>query len=136
MSKDIKVSLDQSVTPPVLKLEHYGHAHMDKAATPQTITWKLHGVLLQSKFTSASFRWLGTPPPAGIFGAATPSPNGHWLSMTDNHANANSDGDWPYALSVDYDGVTYTCPSSTDAGGATQLASAKLAIRDPIIINH
>lgn len=136
MSKTIHVSLDQSVTPAVLKLEHYGHAHMDKASTPQTITWKLKGVLVQSELTTASFRWLGTPPPAGIFGTPTPSANGNSLSMTDAHANASSDGDWPYELSVAFDGTTYTCPSSVSVASSSKSLSPMMVAKDPIIINH
>ena len=133
MSKTIKVSLDKKVSPPVLKLEHYGHAHMDKASTPQTIVWKLHGELAQSQFTTASFLWLVTPQ-SGIF--STPTPNGNTLSMTDNHKDDLSDGDWPYQLSVDFNGTTYRCPPRPTADdGDKSLKTASLA-KDPIIINH
>lgn len=136
MTKTISVSIDTSVTPPVLQLQHYGHVHVDKEPAAQTINWKLHGALAQGQFSPSGFRWLPDGPPPGIFGEPEPAANRKSLSMTDLHPDGRSDGDWAYELSVEFEGKTYTCPAKTGAGSVAKTASAAILLRDPIIINH
>jgi len=136
MSKTLLVSLDTSVSPPALLIDQHGQVHVDKDHATQTITWRLAGALGQGQFASPGFRWLVVPPD-GIFGAPRPADNGKSLSIGDDHRDASSDGEWPYELRVEYQGVTYACPSdgsAPDAGARVQAAAT--LVRDPIIINH
>ncbi|HTL15273.1 MAG TPA: hypothetical protein VL251_09295 [Thermomonas sp.] len=136
MTKTLHVSLDTSVSPPALRIEQHGLVHVDKEHASQAIAWQLTGALAEGRFASPGFRWR-VAPPAGIFGAPTPAGNGKSLSIDDDHPDAASDGEWPYELRVDYQGVTYTCPSdgsAPDAGARVQAAAT--LVRDPIIINH
>lgn len=133
MSHIITVSLDTSVTPAVLELHDHGHVHVDRKSIPQTITWRLTGVLTQGTFTPINgpdpgFEWVSDPaPPKSVFSAPVPGAHGLSMSIIDHHTSSSSDGSWIYALRVVYQGTIY-CTTSSLAGSDT--------VKDPIIINH
>ena len=132
MTNNINVKLDTSVTPNALDVQDHGHIHVDKHSKAQTITWNLTGQLNQGAFVPMTdsppgFQWIGTAPPAGIFGTPTIGSNGNSLSITDNHGGSGTDGKWTYQLRVDYQGTIYET-IATVPGQDT--------IKDPVIINR
>lgn len=117
-----------------LELDDHGTIHVSANPKPTTITWELSGVLTQGSFqpvtppgvANPGFEWKVAPPP-GYFGPPSLGGGGNSMSITDNHIDSGTDGQWPYILRVVYNGTIY-CAESTLGTGAS--------IDNPIIINR
>jgi hypothetical protein len=104
-------------------------------AQATTISWTLTGALAQADFvpmTAAEpgFSWLSPAPPTqpAIFGTAVISNNGDTISITDNHLDATTAGQWAYMLRVVYNGQVYATTNNLtkDPSGT---------VNRPVIIN-
>jgi hypothetical protein len=128
VANNMNVSLDNKNGVDKLDVaDHGGENQVSQSPNPTTISWNLTGAIAQGCFSPMSaslpgFSWVGTPPPAGLFGTPTISANGNSLSITDNHHDASSNGSWIYMLRVDYKGnivsTTATLPSGTSTNPA------------------
>lgn len=132
MSNNINVSLDTSVTPNALDVHDHGHIRVRKQPGAQTITWNLTGQIAQGCFVPMTdeppgFQWIPQVPPAGIFGVPTIGQSGNSLSITDTHADDETNGVWVYQLRVKYQGTVYATTATIDV---------KATMKDPIIINR
>lgn len=60
------------------------------------------------------------PPRNGIFGKFHPVARAPWAVMTDSHARHDTDGTWPYALTVNLGGKkVLVCGSGSGHGGGS-----------------
>jgi hypothetical protein len=113
MPHNLNVKLDTSTTPPYLDIDQSNGAnHVSRSPNAQTITWQLTGNAASGSFNTQSdpepgFAWVGTPPPAGIFGSPVLQANGNQLTMSDLNNSASTAGDWIYQLSATIGGVVY-----------------------------
>ena len=109
----LKVTLDKSTNPWCLDIDQQGNAnHVSQSPNAQTITWQLTGDAATGSFNAQNaakpgFAWVGTPPPAGIFGPPTLSQNGNEITMTDLNNSASTAGEWIYQLSATIDRMVY-----------------------------
>ena len=128
MTNNINVSLDASSGVNLLDVvDNGGQNQVSQNANPTTISWNLTGVLTQGNFVPMTdaepgFQWVGTAPPAGVFGTPTISANGNSLSITDNHVDATTNGEWIYMLRVDYDGDVVSTEAALPRGTTTNPA--------------
>lgn len=133
MTNIINVTLDQSVSPPVLDVEDHGGHRVNPSKDTQTITWQLVGQLTQGAFVrmddpEPGFEWEAPGPPPGIFGTPeVQGPGSRTLTITDTHPGPQSAGTWIYRLRVAYQGTVY----STTVGGTLTATS-----NNPVIINR
>lgn len=131
MSNNINVSLDTSIGINRLSVtDNGGQNQVSQNSSPTTISWNLTGVLTQGDFVPMSaalpgFQWVGTPPPAGLFGTPAIGANGNSLSITDNHADSTSNGQWIYMLRVNYNGSVVSTQATLPSG----------TVNNPVIIN-
>ena len=141
----IKVSLDTSVQPHVLKVTDNGNNDIPRKAGEQRIRWTLVGDLANCKFVSMTecrpgFEWLSWPaPPPHVFGTATIGGNGTWVEITDIHEDAASAGVWLYRLRVRCDGSEYEpvlgVESRSEPKDSPSYAKVMVG-NNPIIINR
>jgi hypothetical protein len=100
-----------------------------------TISWTLTGALAQANFvpmTAAEpgFSWLDPAPPTGYFVEPPVISNqGDTLTITDNHFDASTAGQWAYMLRVIYNGKVY---ATTNTAGKNPGGT----INRPVIINR
>ena len=133
MANNINVSLDDGSGSNRLNVDdNGGQNQVSQSPNPSTISWNLTGKLAQGNFVPMSssppgFQWVPPGPPPGLFGPPTIGANGNSLSITDNHLDATTNGQWIYMLRVDYDGNVVSTTASAGVGGTTN---------NPIIINH
>jgi hypothetical protein len=132
MSNNINVTLDTSMTPPVLSVHDHGGIHVDKHSKPQTISWNLTGNLAQGAFVAMDqpqpgFQWVGDPPADGIFGTSQVGANGNSLDLVDDHSHHDTDGTWIYQLRVELDGTVYSTVACIGPGETKT---------NPVIINR
>jgi hypothetical protein len=131
VTNNINVSLDNSNGVNKLDVvDNGGQNEVSQNPTATTISWNLTGVLTQGSFvamdaTPPGFEWVGTSPPAGLFGEPQVEANGNSLSITDNHVDSTTDGQWIYQLRVNYGGSVISTIASTPGGTVT----------NPVIIN-
>jgi hypothetical protein len=132
MTNNINVSLDTSTGANLLNVVDNGGQNQvnqnPNAAT--TISWNLTGVLTQGNFVPMTdaepgFEWI-TAPPDDLFGTPEISANGNSLSITDDHVDATTSGEWIYLLRVDYDGAVVSTEATLPRGTVT----------NPVIINR
>ena len=127
MTNNINVSLDASSGVNLLDVvDNGGQNQVSQNANPTTISWNLTGVLTQGNFVPMSedepgFEWIQAPPD-GLFGTPTISANGNSLSITDNHVDATTNGEWIYMLRVDYDGDVVSTEAALPRGTTTNPA--------------
>ena len=127
MTNNINVSLDTSTGVNLLDVvDNGGQNQVSQSPNATTISWNLTGVLTQGNFvpmTAAEpgFEWIGSPPD-GLFGTPEISANGNSLSITDNHVDATTNGEWIYMLRVDYDGSVVSTTASLPRGTTTNPA--------------
>jgi len=125
MPNDLHVTLDTSTTPPCLDIDQSNGAnHVSRSPNAQTITWQLTGNAASGSFNTQSapepgFAWVGTPPPAGIFGPPTLSSNGNEITMSDLNNSASTAGDWIYQLSATIGNVSYQSKKTSITGQTT-----------------
>jgi len=131
-TNNINVKLDSSGGSNKLNVvDEGGQNQVGKNAAATTITWHLEGPLAQGSFVSMSaaepgFQWLEKGKPKdGVFGGASIGSNGNSLSITDNHLNDSTDGQWIYILRVNYQGQVI----------CTQASLPRETVTDPVIIN-
>jgi hypothetical protein len=132
MANNINVKLDNSNGIDKLDVvDHGGQNQVSKSPKPTTISWNLTGQLSQGDFVPMTdpqpgFQWMGVAPPAGLFGPPCIGENGNSLSITDNHVDSTSSGQWIYMLRVNYNGSVVSTIASLPGGTVT----------NPVIINH
>lgn len=144
-SNIIKVSLDTSVQPHVLKVTDNGNNDIPRGTDLRRIRWTLVEELANCKFVSMAecrpgFEWLSWPaPPPHVFGAATIGGNGSWMDITDLHKDASSAGTWLYRLRVRCEDVEYETVLAVESLAEAKdcMAYAKVLLgNNPIIINR
>ena len=107
-----RVTLDQTTTPWTVAVD-LRPIKIPKSATPQKIHWRLRGNASGGEFQPLSggkpgFSW-GTPaPPKKVFTSLKLSAKKKSVSVTDSHPDAQSNGQWSYALNIKVGGVIYT----------------------------
>lgn len=132
MANNINVTLDTSNGINRLSVtDNGGQNQVSQSPNPTTISWNLTGPLTQGDFvpmtdSSPGFEWVGTAPPAGLFGTPTIGSNGNSLSITDNHIDSTSNGQWIYMLRVNYNGSVVSTQATLPGG----------TINNPVIINR
>lgn len=144
-SNIIKVSLDTSVEPHVLKVTDDGNNDIPRKGDLQRIRWTLVGELANCKFVAMAecrpgFEWLSWPaPPPDVFGTATIGGNGSWVEITDLHKDVASSGAWLYRLRVRCEGLEYETvlgvESLVEPKDGASYARVMLG-NNPIIINR
>ena len=128
MTNNINVSLDNSNGVNKLDVvDSGGQNQVSQSPNPTTISWNLTGQLTQGDFAPMDsqlpgFSWVGVNPPDGLFGTPTISANGNSLSITDNHVDSSSNGQWIYMLRVNYDGGVVSTTASMPTGTTTNPA--------------
>jgi hypothetical protein len=131
MTNNINVSLDNSNGINKLDVvDNGGQNQVSQSASPTTISWNLTGALAQGSFVAMDaalpgFSWIGVEPPDGLFGTPQVQANGNSLSITDNHVDSSSNGQWIYMLRVNYGGSVISTTASMPGGTVT----------NPVIIN-
>lgn len=131
MPNNLQVTLDKSKTPWHLDIDQKNDANqVSRDPNAQTITWQLTGNAASGSFDAQSdpepgFAWIGTSPPAGIFGNPTLQAGNNQITMTDLNNGANTVGTWIYQLSATIDGTVY----QSDATPITETTT------DPCVIN-
>jgi hypothetical protein len=131
MTNNINVSLDNSNGVNKLNVvDNGGQNEVSQNSAPTTISWNLTGALAQGSFvamnaTPPGFEWVGVNPPAGLFGTPQVQANGNSLSVTDNHVDSTSNGEWIYMLRVNYGGSVISTTASMPGG----------TVSNPVIIN-
>ena len=132
MTNNINVSLDNSNGINKLDVvDNGGQNQVSQSPSPTTISWNLTGSLTQGDFVPMSdpqpgFEWMGVVPPTGLFGTPSIGANGNSLSITDNHVDSTSNGEWIYMLRVNYNGSVVSTIASMPGG----------TITNPVIINR
>jgi hypothetical protein len=125
MPNNLHVTLDKTTTPWSLDVDQQGNAnHVNRSASTQTITWQLTGNAASGSFVSLGnpnpgFAWLGTAPPAGIFGNPVPSANGNQMTISDLNNSASTAGSWPYILRATIGGTVYSTISASPRASNT-----------------
>ena len=125
MPNNLHVALDQSAQPWVLDVDQQGNAnHVGQSPNAQTITWQLTGNAASGSFvpltdSAPGFAWVGTPPPSGIFGSPTLSPNGNQVTITDLNNSANTMGTYYYILRATIGGTVYSTIAASIAATTT-----------------
>jgi hypothetical protein len=118
MPNDLQVSLDESTSPWSVDVDQQGDAnHVNRSPNTQTITWHLTGNAASGSIIF--FAWLGTPPPASIFGSPTITNGGNQLSLADTNPNASTAGTWAYQLTIRVGGNDYSSVGFLPTGTAT-----------------
>jgi len=113
MPNNLDVTLDNNTSPPGLDIDQKNNAnHVSRSPSAQTITWQLIGNAASGSFNTQTdqkpgFAWVGTPPPAGIFGDPVRSQNGNEITMSDLNNSASTSGQWIYQLSATIGGQVY-----------------------------
>jgi hypothetical protein len=107
-----KVTLDQTTTPWTVSID-LRPVKMPKNAAPQKIHWRLRGNAAAGQFlplggAKPGFSWGAAMPPNDVFTDLSLSAKKKSVSMTDHHPDAQSNGQWVYALNVKVGGVVYT----------------------------
>jgi hypothetical protein len=131
VTNNINVSLDSSNGVNRLSVtDNGGQNQVGTSPNPTTISWNLTGQLTQGSFVAMDaalpgFQWV-QPPPANLFGTPTISANGNSLSITDNHVDSSSNGQWIYMLRVNYNGAVISTQATVGVGGT---------VNNPLIIN-
>jgi hypothetical protein len=116
----VKVTLDQTTAPWTVQVDK-DPIKIPRNANPQSIHWHLSGNAYAGEFrplggAKPGFAWAGAKPTGGIFDGPTLSAKKKAVTLKDHHTAASSKGDWPYALCVVLDGVTYQTGPLTIAG--------------------
>lgn len=125
---NLNVTIDNSKTPPALDVDDKNGANeVPQNPSTSTITWRLTGNAATGSFnpqggTNPGFAWIGSQPPAGVFGQPTPSNNGNQLSITDLNNGSNSAGTFIYQLMATVGGVCYSTIATLPAGTANNPA--------------
>ncbi|AIF45969.1 hypothetical protein [Dyella japonica] len=111
MPNNLKVSLDETTNPWVVKIDEKGNAN-EVARNPeqQTITWQLDGNAATGDIID--FNWVGTQPKADIFGQPKYNNNDHNMTLTDLNNSAATTGDWIYKLTIEVDNNQYSTNAS------------------------
>lgn len=131
-----------------------GQNSVPASSTPSTIAWNLSGALADAAdFVPMSapepgFQWaypIGQQggPPQGVFNNPAPviSNNGNTLTVTDNHLNASSAGQWIYILRVLYNGTVYSTVFTAgvedgDDDCGEDGGARPDTVKNPVIINR
>jgi hypothetical protein len=76
------------------------------------LVWQLSGNAAQGSFNpldapNPGFKWVGTQPPANIFGPPSRSSNGNEITVSDGNTGAST-GTWHYQLYATINGVQYS----------------------------
>lgn len=99
MANDLKVTLIESPTQWTVDIDQKDNANqVARNANAQTITWQLNGNAATGNF--ASFAWVGTQPPSGIFGSPLISSNGKEMTLSDLNNASGTTGEWIYQIGV------------------------------------
>ena len=128
MTNNINVALDTSSGSNRLDVvDNGGQNQVSQSPNPTTISWNLTGALAQGSFVAMDavppgFSWVGVNPPAGLFGTPCVGANGNSLSITDNHVDSSTNGEWVYILRVNYNGNVITTTSTLLTGTTTNPA--------------
>jgi hypothetical protein len=115
-----------------LDVDQSGNAnHVPQNPNAQTITWKLNGNANGGTFNAMNaanpgFAWIGTSPPAGIFGTPVPDNQGN-MTMSDNNIDSSTAGTWTYKLWATINGSQYS---------TTSTLSTRATTTDPTIKNN
>ena len=132
MANNMNVSLALQGGNNVLDVDdNGGQNQVNRSPNPTTISWNLTGPLTQGNFVPMSasppgFEWVGNQPKAGVFGTPTIGANGNSLSITDNHVDGSSSGEWIYMLRVNYNGNVVSTQKTLVTG----------TVDNPVIINR
>lgn len=119
-------------------------------STPSTLAWNLTGALANAAnfvpMTDANpgFQWAYAPgqpggPPLGVFDNPPPaiSNGGNTLTLTDNHFNSASAGQWIYILRILYNGTVYSTVFTANAEDDDGCEDAEPdTVKNPVIINR
>ena len=125
MPNNLNVTLDKTKTPWAVDVDQQGNAnHVPQSPNAQTISWQLTGNAATGSFVSLSdpnpgFAWIGTAPPATVFGTPTLSANSNQLSIVDLNNSASTTGTWAYILRVNVGGTVYSTISTLPTGTTT-----------------
>jgi len=117
VANDLKVTLDESVTPWVVKIDEKDNANqVARSAQSQTITWQLNGDAASG--TIQNFIWVNSPP-NGIFGDPNYSSNSKSMTMSDLNNSQSTTGEWTYRLEVLLNGNSYWSGPTSVTGNPT-----------------
>lgn len=125
MPTTLQVTLKTSTTPWTVNIDQSGNAnHVPRGTSAQTLAWQLAGNAATGSFVAMDdpnpgFAWIGTQPPAGVFGTPSISPNGNQLSISDNNTSPASAGEWTYVMRVNVGGTVYSTIATLPQGTNT-----------------
>ena len=130
-STTITTSVTLDTTKNALDVHDHG-APISVPREPDAVNliWQLTGNAAQGSFNAMNaanpgFSWVGTPPPANIFGTPTLGANGNQITLTDGNAGAST-GTWYYKLWATIGGVQYS----------TKVLSTRATTDNPAIKNN